>query len=82
VITELEPVPRGPYCGALGWVDADRGVGDLNVAIRTFWFSWSDAATLHFGTGGGITWGSDPAGEWTETVLKSRKLIAAIAQPW
>lgn len=79
VIAELEPVPRGPYCGALGWVDADRGVGDLNVAIRTFWLS---GGSLHFGTGGGITWGSDPAGEWAETVLKSRKLIAAIARPW
>ena len=83
VIAELEPVPRGPYCGALGWVDADRGVGDLNVAIRTFWFGWSGGpGSLHFGTGGGITWGSDPAGEWAETVLKSRKLIAAVARPW
>jgi para-aminobenzoate synthetase component 1 len=79
VIAELEPVPRGPYCGALGWVDADRGVGDLNVAIRTFWFAGGE---LHFGTGGGITWGSDPAAEWAETVLKSRKLIAAVAEPW
>src|SRR5690606_22173055 len=31
VIRRLEPVPRGPYCGALGWVDADAGTGDLNV---------------------------------------------------
>jgi para-aminobenzoate synthetase component 1 len=79
MITELEPQPRGPYCGALGWVDADRGVGDLNVAIRTFWFG---AGELHFGTGGGITWSSSPAGEWEETVLKSRRLIAAVAEPW
>ncbi|MGQ0480863.1 MAG: chorismate-binding protein [Pseudonocardia sp.] len=79
MITRLEPQPRGPYCGALGWVDAERGVGDLNVAIRTFWI---DADQLHFGTGGGITWGSSPAGEWEETVLKSRRLIAAVAEPW
>jgi para-aminobenzoate synthetase component 1 len=78
-ISELEPVPRGPYCGALGWVDADAGVGDLNVAIRTFWLA---DGSLHFGTGGGITWSSDPSGEWEETVLKSRRLIAAVAQPW
>src|SRR5690606_10445443 len=38
VIAALEPVPRGPYCGAIGWVDGDAGAGDLNVAIRTFWF--------------------------------------------
>ncbi|MGH9267842.1 MAG: chorismate-binding protein, partial [Acidimicrobiales bacterium] len=35
VIAKLEPVPRGPYCGAVGWVDADARQGDLNVAIRT-----------------------------------------------
>jgi para-aminobenzoate synthetase component 1 len=72
IIDELEPVARGPYCGAIGWVDADHGEGDLNVAIRTFWF---DAGMIHFGTGGGITWGSDAAGEWAETELKARRLI-------
>ncbi|HVM55365.1 MAG TPA: anthranilate synthase component I family protein [Acidimicrobiales bacterium] len=73
VIRRLEPVPRGPYCGAIGWVDADHGVGDLNVAIRTFWF---DSGELHLGTGGAITWDSEPAGEWAETELKARRLLA------
>jgi len=72
VISALEPVPRGPYCGAIGWVDADRGLGDLNVAIRTFWF---DDGAVHLGTGGGITWGSSPEGEWEETELKARTLL-------
>src|SRR3546814_15892766 len=36
-IAELEPVPRGVYCGAVGWVDADQRRGALNVPIRTFW---------------------------------------------
>src|SRR5581483_11418868 len=61
VIGKLEPVPRGPYCGAVGWVDADRRRADLAVAIRTF---WREAGELHFGTGGGITWDSTAAGEW------------------
>ena len=65
---------RGPYCGALGWVDADSGVGDLNVAIRTFWFS--DDERVHFGTGGAITWDSEAAGEWAETELKARRLLS------
>lgn len=78
IIDELEPVPRGPYCGAIGWVDADREEGELNVAIRTFWF---DAGMLHFGTGGGITWGSDAAGEWAETELKARRLVALASGP-
>jgi para-aminobenzoate synthetase component 1 len=73
MIRRLEPIERGPYCGAVGWVDADAGTGDLNVAIRTFWFA--DGA-IHLGTGGGITWGSDPAGEWAETELKSRRLLS------
>jgi para-aminobenzoate synthetase component 1 len=30
---------------------------------------------LHFGTGAGITWGSDPLQEWEETELKARRLI-------
>ena len=71
-IRQLEPVPRGIYCGAVGWVDADRRCGDLNVAIRTFWV---DDGELHLGTGGGITWDSDPADEWAETELKARQLL-------
>ena len=37
IIDELETAPRGPYCGGIGWVDADRGTGELAVGIRTFW---------------------------------------------
>jgi para-aminobenzoate synthetase component 1 len=72
VIAKLEPVSRGPYCGAIGWVDADRGVGELNVSIRTFWLA---DGRIHFGTGGGITWDSTPEGEWEETELKARRLL-------
>ena len=77
-IARLEPVPRGLYCGAIGWVDADRRRGDLNVAIRTFWI---EDEMLHFGTGGGITFGSDPAGEWAETELKAQRLLSVASTP-
>lgn len=73
VIWALEPEPRGVYCGAVGWVDADAQQGELNVAIRTFWI---EDGELHFGTGGGITWDSTPEGEWAETELKARRLLA------
>ena len=76
VIRRLEPVPRGLYCGAIGWVDTDSGDGELNVAIRTFWV---EDGRLHLGTGGGITWDSTPAGEWEETELKARRLLAVAA---
>jgi para-aminobenzoate synthetase component 1 len=71
-IAALEPLDRGIYCGAVGWVDADRRAGDLNVAIRTFWLADGE---LHLGTGGGITWDSSPTGEWEETELKARGLL-------
>jgi para-aminobenzoate synthetase component 1 len=72
-IADLEPVPRGPYCGAVGWVDADAGTACLAVGIRTFWWQGD---RLCFGTGAGITWGSDPAAEWAETELKAARLVA------
>ncbi len=76
VIAELEPAARGPYCGAIGWIDADERTADLAVGIRTF---WRQGTTLRFGTGGGITWDSDPAGEWAETELKASRLLAVAA---
>ena len=42
VISELEPVPRGPYCGAIGYVDADRRRARLAVGIRTFYTSTAE----------------------------------------
>jgi para-aminobenzoate synthetase component 1 len=77
VIHALEPVPRGPYCGAIGWVDAERNVGDLNVGIRTFWLADGE---IRFGTGGGITWDSTPDGEWEETELKARRLLSVASR--
>lgn len=81
VIAELEDTPRGPYCGAVGWIDVaedGRVRAELAVAIRTFWWA-RDAAgdgVLRFGTGAGLTWGSDPDAEWEETELKARRLVA------
>jgi para-aminobenzoate synthetase component 1 len=77
IIKELETAYRGPYCGGIGWVDADRGMGELAVGIRTFWIDRTEPAgpVLRFGTGAGITWGSDPEREWDETELKASRLL-------
>jgi para-aminobenzoate synthetase component 1 len=72
-IEDLEPVRRGVYCGAVGWVDAGRSALDLNVAIRTFQIV---GGRTHLGVGGGITADSDPAAEWRETELKAARLLA------
>jgi len=69
VITENESA-RGPYCGVLGWVQGDSC--ELSVAIRIFWKD----ELLRFGTGAGITWGSNASDEWEETQLKARRLIS------
>ena len=71
-IIEKNEGVRGPYCGALGWVHGDRA--ELAVAIRTFWTTGDKY--LRYGTGAGITWGSDPQSEWEETQLKARHLIS------
>jgi para-aminobenzoate synthetase component 1 len=76
LIRALEPVPRGPYCGAIGYVDATHATAGLAVGIRTF---WHDTESLHFGTGAGVTWGSEPAAEWNETELKAAHLLRVAA---
>ncbi|MEO7753869.1 MAG: anthranilate synthase component I family protein [Terracoccus sp.] len=80
-IADLETAPRGPYCGAVGWVDGDTGEAELAVGIRTFWAEHDDRGRrwLRFGTGAGITWASDPAGEWVETELKAARLVGLAA---
>jgi para-aminobenzoate synthetase component 1 len=80
-IADLETATRGPYCGAVGWVDADRQEADLAVGIRTFWAERDEAGRrwLRFGTGAGITWHSDPEAEWAETELKAARLVGLAA---
>jgi len=77
LITQLEPTRRGPYCGAIGWIWGDKA--ELAVGIRTFW-SEAKNASLKFGTGAGITWGSQPELEWAETELKAARLLSIIGQ--
>jgi para-aminobenzoate synthetase component 1 len=85
-IEDLEPVTRGVYCGALGWIwrphQAPPGqsgeAAEFNVAIRTFQIT--DGRT-HLGVGGGITVESDPAAEWRETELKAARLLAVAGAP-
>lgn len=74
IIRELEPVPRGFYCGTLGWLDDDGGFS-LNVGIRTATVS---ADELRYHVGAGIVADSDPDAEWVETLGKA-DVIARLA---
>lgn len=74
IIEDLEPVRRGVYCGAVGWIDTERDEGDLNVAIRTFVVHGGET---QLGVGAGIVADSVPAAEWEETELKAARLLKA-----
>ena len=74
ILEGLEPVRRGPYTGAIGWIGPD-GAMQTSIAIRTF---VADGRRLTLHVGGGITWKSDPAAEWDETVTKARGPLGAI----
>ena len=75
LLARLEPVRRGVYSGALGYLDA-RGGADLSVVIRTLLCQGRDA-WLH--VGGGIVLDSDPQAEWEETLAKARAPLDALA---
>ena len=74
IIEELEPVRRGPYTGALGWIGPD-GAMATSILIRTL---VADGTRLTLHVGGGITWRSDPAAEWAETIAKASGPLSAI----
>jgi para-aminobenzoate synthetase component 1 len=73
-IEQLEPVRRGVYCGAVGWIDGDAGRAELAVAIRTFVVEHD---RTHLGVGGGVVADSTPDAEWEETELKAARLLRA-----
>jgi len=68
ILAQLEASPRGPYCGALGWLAPD-GSARFNVAIRTLTISHGRG---ELGIGGGVVQDSDGAGEYAECKLKAR----------
>jgi para-aminobenzoate synthetase / 4-amino-4-deoxychorismate lyase len=75
LIGELETTPRGIYCGAVGMVGPPGAPvrAQFNVAIRTVLVDRA-TDTAVYGTGGGITWASDPAGEYAELLAKANLL--------
>jgi len=76
IIAELEPVKRGIYAGAVGWMNW-HGDADFAIAIRSALVA---DGRIHLQAGAGIVADSDPAREWEETMNKGRALIRAIAE--
>jgi anthranilate synthase component 1 len=76
IIDELEPVRRGPYAGAVGYIGWGARSLDTAITIRTCVMrdgrAWIQA-------GAGIVADSDPAAEWRETEAKARAVLLALA---
>jgi para-aminobenzoate synthetase component 1 len=75
IIRELETAPRGPYCGAIGWLGLN-GDMELNIAIRTALVD-EQSHSAHFHAGSGIVADSDPEREYEETLHKARAFFTA-----
>ena len=73
IIDELEPVKRGIYAGAVGYLGF-HGDMDLAIAIRT---AIVKDGKLHVQAGAGIVADSDPSSEWQETQSKARAVLRA-----
>ncbi len=74
IIDELEPVKRGPYAGAVGYVSHGGMNMDTAITIRTVVVAGSEASVQ---AGAGIVVDSDPEREYEETLNKARALLRA-----
>lgn len=75
IIDELEPVKRGIYAGAVGYISWNGNM-DTAIAIRT---AVIKDDTLHIQAGAGIVADSVPENEWEETMNKGRAIFRAVA---
>jgi len=75
IIDELEPVKRGVYAGAVGYISWSGNM-DTAIAIRT---AVIKGGTLYIQAGAGIVADSVPASEWEETMNKGRAIFRAVA---
>jgi anthranilate synthase component 1 len=75
IIDELEPVKRGIYAGAVGYLSWSGNM-DTAIAIRT---AVIQGGMLHIQAGAGIVADSVPANEWEETMNKGRAIFRAVA---
>lgn len=74
IIDEVEPNKRGPYAGAVGYIDF-TGNMDTCIALRTIVVQ---GQTAYVQAGGGVVYDSVPSSEYDETVNKARGLLKAI----
>jgi para-aminobenzoate synthetase component 1 len=74
IIDELEPLARGPYCGAIGYLGFNRE-SQLSIVIRT---AICEGGRAHFNVGAGIVADSRAEAEYEETLAKARGYLGAL----
>ncbi|UCD75484.1 MAG: anthranilate synthase component I family protein [Phycisphaerales bacterium] len=87
IIDELEPIRRGPYCGAIGYI-SDCGNACLSIAIRTILLTGREEAgrpdcltgVLDYSAGCGIVADSEPLAEYRESIDKTAVLRQALKE--
>ncbi len=79
IISQMEPFPRGPYAGAVGWLGLDEGEVNLDtgITIRTLWIKDD---RIFWQAGAGIVSDSVPEKEWQECQNKARILSHILSQ--
>jgi len=74
-IRRLEGMPRGPYCGALGWIDPpsdpSQRIGDFSMSVLIRTLELEGSGRWRMGVGAGITIDSNPEQEWGECLAKA-----------
>ncbi len=75
IINELEPIRRGPYGGALGYIAYGAGIMDMAITIRTVVMENGTATVT---AGAGVVYDSVPEKEYEETVHKSNGMLKAL----
>ena len=74
IIDEIEPVQRGVYCGAIGYIGFD-GSMQMSIPIRTVLMN---GRRVYVQVGGGIVADSDPVAEYRETLDKAGGAFEAL----
>lgn len=78
IIAQVEPLPRGPYAGVIGWLGLDKDAVNLDtgITIRSLWIR---EGKVHWRAGAGVVLDSNPESEWKECANKAAVMLKALS---
>ncbi len=79
IISEMEPIPRGPYAGAIGWIGLGKDKKDIDtgIIIRSLWIKEDK---VYWQAGAGIVFDSIPEKEWEECHNKAKVILKVLQE--